>query len=274
MSVVDESVAVIKSLKPDFTPKMGFILGSGQGKLVDLVEDPTHISYDDLPGFPHITVKGHAPYLTLGTINSVPIVLLRGRCHPYEKLDYAPVKNYVRTIQRLGADLVFLTNASGSLRVDIEPGELMMITDHINLMPGNPLAGVNDEEFGSRFFSMDQAYDSRACKALRRSAKNRSINLKEGVYISVLGPNFETAAEIKAFRMLGADAVGMSTVPEVLVARHCGLKVVAVATITNYGTGLGDSQHMHDSVLEVANNSVHNLNELVVEFVGQFKNAD
>lgn len=271
MSLVDDAVAIIKKARADFTPKMGFILGSGQGKLVDLIQDPLHIDYDELPGFPHITVKGHSPHLTLGTIAGVPIVMLQGRCHPYEKLDYQPVKHYVRTIHRLGAELVFLTNASGSLRVDIEPGELMMITDHINLMPGNPLAGVNDEEFGPRFFSMEDAYDSVACKLLRKCAKSTGINLKEGVYISVLGPNFETAAEIKAFRMLGADAVGMSTVPEVLVARHCGLKVAAVATITNYGTGLGRVTHGHDLVLEVANKSIDNLSQLVTEFVGKFK---
>lgn len=274
MHIVDQAVEAIRKVRPNFTPKIGFILGSGQAKLDELMEEKTEIEFDDIPGFPHITVKGHHPVLVLGTVNQVPVAMLKGRCHPYEKLDYNPVKNYVRTLKRLGTELLFLTNASGSLRVDIEPGELMMITDHINFMPGNPLAGLNEPEFGERFFSMENAYDSDVCKLLRKCSETAQVGLKEGVYVSVLGPNFETAAEIKAFRMLGADAVGMSTVPEVLVARHCGLKVAAIATITNYGTGLGHSQHEHDAVLEVADSSINRLKQLVSEFVGQFNNVN
>lgn len=278
MHIVDQAVQVIQKAKPGFVPKMAFVLGSGQSKLDELLEDKTELDYYDIPGFPHITVLGHHPTLVMGYVNGVPVAMLKGRCHPYEKLDYEPVKIYVRTVKKLGAELLFLTNASGSLRVDIEPGELMMITDHINMMPGNPLAGINEEEFGERFFSMEDAYDSKICKMLRECSHSSGVPLKEGVYISVLGPNFETAAEIKAFRMMGADAVGMSTVPEVLVARHCGLKVSAVATITNYGTGLGHSQHEneheHEHVLAVADSSVERLKDLVTAFIGRYNNVN
>jgi xanthosine phosphorylase len=153
--------------------------------------------------------------------------------------------------------------------VDVPPGELMLITDHINLQPGNPLVGQNDEEFGPRFLPLDNAYDRDLRKLLLNIANKENISLHEGVYIAVLGPNYETAAEIRAFRMMGADAVGMSTVPEVIVANHCGLKVAVIATITNFATGLDTTVHSHESVVLTASRAVEKLNRLVKEFVNQ-----
>ena len=167
----------------------------------------------------------------------------------------------------LGCDYFIATNASGSLREEVGPGELMLITDHINLQPSNPLIGPNDEEFGPRFYPLDNAYDQEMRRGLLTIAKKHAIALNEGVYISVLGPHYETAAEIRAFKILGADAVGMSTVPEVLVANHCGMKVAVIAMITNYATGLAKTSHNHDAVVKTASSAAIKLNTLLKHYI-------
>ncbi|MCL9684257.1 purine-nucleoside phosphorylase [Legionella maioricensis] len=258
----------IKKLLPSFKPTVGIVLGSGLGKFAEELEDAVSISYEDLPGFPKITVHGHGGKLILGYWKGVAVVCLQGRAHTYEGLEnYDTVKTYVRTLKVLGCGYFIATNASGSLREDVGPGELMLITDHINLQPSNPLIGPNDDEFGPRFYPLDNAYDKTMRTDLLATAQKNSIKLNEGVYISVLGPHYETAAEIKAFKILGADAVGMSTVPEVLVANHCGMKVAVIAMITNYATGLSKTSHSHEAVVNMASSAAEKLNLLIKQYI-------
>ncbi|OCH98724.1 purine-nucleoside phosphorylase [Legionella jamestowniensis] len=257
----------IQEQLPNFKPTLGIVLGSGLGSFADQLEDAISISYEQLPGFPKLTVHGHGGNVVLGYLSGVGVVCLQGRAHTYEGIDYEVVKTYVRTLKLLGCHYFFATNASGSLREDVGPGELMLITDHINMQPGNPLVGPNDDEFGSRFFPLDNAYDKEMRDKLLQIAHKEDISLNQGVYVSVLGPNYETAAEIKAFRILGADAVGMSTVPEVLVANHCGMKVAVIATITNYATGLACTSHSHEAVVLMASKAAEKLNRLVKQFI-------
>lgn len=261
------AAAKIKEYLPSFKPSIGIVLGSGLGSFADQLEDAVSISYEQLPGFPKLTVHGHGGNLVLGHLNGVGVVCLQGRAHAYEGSNHDTVKTYVRTLKLLGCDYFLATNASGSLREDVGPGELMLITDHINMQPGNPLVGPNDEEFGPRFLPLDNAYDHGMRERLLMIAQQENISLNQGVYLAVLGPNYETAAEIRAFRILGADAVGMSTVPEVLIANHCGMKVAVIATITNYATGLSQTSHSHDAVVAMANQAAKKLNLLVKRFV-------
>ena len=274
MLLVQKAARFLQKKLSGRVPKISFVLGSGQANVADLVENPIEILYKNIPGFPEITVEGHKPILVAGEVAGLFVLFLKGRTHLYESLDFEPIKHYIRVLQALGTELLFLTNASGSLRVDIKPGELMMITDHINFIPGNPLVGPNNVEFGPRFLAMDQAYDATICKQIRRCAGLASVTLKEGVYLAVLGPNYETAAEIKAFRTLGADAVGMSTVSEVLVARHCGLKVAAIATITNYGTGLSHATHVHEMILTIANQAIDSMKKIISTFIEHYLHAN
>lgn len=254
----------IKNLCPNFKPVVGIVLGSGLGQFVEHMEDTIKIPYDKLPGFPKITVEGQNGTLILGYIKGNAVICLQGRAHTYESLDnYDKVKTYIRTLKLLGCHYCIATNASGSLRADVGPGELMLITDHINLQPNNPLVGPNDDDFGPRFYPLDNAYDKELQSIFLNTAKEHSISLNQGVYISVLGPNYETAAEIRAFKIMGADAVGMSTVPEVLVANHCGMKVGVVAMITNYATGLANTSHNHEEVIKVAANATEKLSRLI-----------
>lgn len=264
------AAAHIKKLLPAFNPKVAVVLGSGLGKFAEELEDAIAINYEDLPGFPKLTVQGHGGKLILGYWSGVAVVCLQGRAHTYEGPEhYETVKNYVRTLKVLGCTHFIATNASGSLREEVGPGELMLITDHINLQPSNPLIGPNDDEFGPRFYPLDNAYDKTMRADLLSIAHKNAIALHQGVYLSVLGPHYETAAEIKAFKIWGADAVGMSTVQEVLVANHCGLHVAVIAIITNYATGLTQISHSHDAVVEMASRAAIQLNKLLKEYISQ-----
>ncbi len=260
----------IQTVRPDFKPLVAVVLGSGLGQVAEELENKMSIEYKDIPGFPKINVAGHSGRLVLGYCGSIPVVCLQGRSHTYEGFEhYECVKTYIRTLKLLGCTYFIATNASGSLRENLGPGELLLISDHINLQPYNPLIGPNEEEFGPRFYPLDQAYDQTMRKKLLAIAEKNDIRLTEGVYLSVLGPHFETAAEIRAFKQLGADAVGMSTVPEVLVATHCGLKVAVIATITNYATGLSSTSHNHDEVIKMAAKAATKLKTLLTQFIGE-----
>jgi xanthosine phosphorylase len=263
---------IIKKMKPNFTPKLGIILGSGLGKIADLVENSIVIPYSELPGFPECSVEGHAGNLILGEIRGTKVVILQGRGHIYEGDSLVrPIRRYIRTLKLLGCELAVLTNAAGSFREEVKPGSLMMITDHINLQFNNPLVGPNDDEFGPRFFSMENAYDLDIRNRMLATAEKLKIKLAQGVYLGVSGPNFETPAEIKAFRVLGADAVGMSTVPEVLVARHCGLKIAGISVITNLAAGMNAEPLSHEQTLRCAKLAVDDLTNLLLTFVGDYK---
>ncbi len=215
------------------------------------------------------SVPGHPGQMILGYLNKIPIVCCQGRVHPYEGMQGKDFKIFIRTLKSLGCQTLIMTNAVGSLHKNVELGQLVLISDHINFHPMNPLAGPNDEEFGPRFFAMDEAYDQNIRHILQETAKKLSIPLTEGIYISILGPNFETPAEIRAFRLLGADVVGMSTVPEVIVARHCNLKVAVISVVTNLAAGLNDEPITHEGTVHFAAKASDNLGQLLESAVGQ-----
>lgn len=221
--------------------RAGLILGSGLGHIAATVEGVA-IPYADLPGFPRADVSGHDRKLTIGRLEGLRVAVLGGRAHYYETGDAAAMRGPIQLLQRLGADRLILTNAAGSLRPDMPPGALMLISDHINFSGRNPLIGETGD---ARFVNMAEAYDPAMREALRSAARAEAIALTEGVYAWYSGPSFETRAEIRALRVLGADAVGMSTAPEVILARYLGLRVAAISTITNMAAGLSDEALSH-----------------------------
>jgi len=249
------------------SPRVGVVLGSGLGAVADAVEDPVVVGYEELPGFPRPSVEGHAGKAVIGSIGGVPVAVLQGRAHLYEGGDPEAVRTPVRALRAAGAEILVLTNAAGSLRPEVGPGSLMAITDHINLTGVNLLMGPNDEAIGPRFPSLRDAYDPGLLQVLRESAGSAGVGLAEGVYLAVTGPSFETPAEIRAFRTLGADAVGMSTVQETIVARHCGLRVAAVSVITNLAEGMTDEPLSHEQTLGAAHAGATDLTRLLLEFI-------
>jgi len=225
------------------------------------------VGYEELPGFPRPTVEGHAGRAVIGTIGRVPVAVLQGRAHLYEGGDPDAIRAPIRALRAAGAEILVLTNAAGSLRPEVGPGSLMAITDHINLTGVNLLMGPNDDAIGPRFPSLRDAYDPALLDDLRESAQELDIDLAEGVYVAVTGPSFETPAEIRAFQRLGADAVGMSTVQETIVARHCGLRVAAVSVITNLAEGLTDEPLSHEQTLCTAEAGAGDLARLLLGFI-------
>ena len=262
-----EAADIIRARKPGFTPRVALILGSGLGVLAEQMADAVAISYADLPGFPISTVHGHAGELVLGTLGGVPVACMKGRGHFYEGYGPGVMTSAIRTLKQIGCELLFVTNAAGSLRVEADAGSLVAITDHINFLPGSPMAGPTDERFGPRFFSMANAYDAETRELVKAVAAEKGITLNEGVYLAAAGPHFETAAEIRAFRTLGADVVGMSLIPEVIAARHCGLKVAAVSAITNLAEGLTPFALSHEQTLKYAAVAAKDMVTLIQSFI-------
>jgi xanthosine phosphorylase len=248
-------------------PRVGVLLGSGLGGVADAVEDPVEIDYRELPGFPRPGVEGHGGMVVVGRIGDVPVAVLQGRAHLYEGVDHDLVRTPVRALHAAGADVLVLTNAAGSLRPELGPGRLMLIADHINMSGVNVLTGPNESELGDRFTSLRDAYDPALRDGLRAAAGDLGIDLAEGVYLAVSGPSFETPAEIRAFRTLGADAVGMSTVHETIVARHSGLRVAAVSAITNLAEGMSGEPVGHEQTLRDAARAADALAPLIARFV-------
>lgn len=271
-AAVREAVEFIQKRKPDFKPKIGLILGSGLGTLAEEMESATRIPFSEIPNFPISTVHGHHGSLVLGYMKGLPVACYQGRIHSYEGAKAEDFKIFVRTLRELGCESLLLTNSSGSLRENVGAGELVLINDHINLQTMNPLTGPNDEEFGPRFYPMDDAYDIRLRERIHQVAKSLQINLHEGVYVCVAGPYFETPAEIRAFRTLGADVVGMSTIPEVLVARHCGLRVAIVSVITNLAAGMSEEQITHEGTLHYGKLGAVKLAKLINAVIESLKN--
>lgn len=243
-------------------PRAVLVLGSGLGALADTVEDPVRIPYAEIPGFPRSTVEGHAGELVVGVLNGVEVAVMAGRFHLYEGWDAAAVAIPIRTLAALGADLLLLTNAAGGLRPGMQPGDLMLIADHINLMGRNPLIGPA-QPGEDRFPDMSAPYDRELRRILRDCATVEDISVEEGVYAGVLGPSYETPAEIRMLARLGADAVGMSTVPEVIAARAAGLRVSAISCITNLAAGIGAEPLSHEEVLAAGAASRDRLARLV-----------
>jgi len=253
-----------------FAPRIGIVLGSGLGGLADALENPTHFPYAELEGFPQPSVAGHGGTLSFGELNGLPVAVYAGRKHVYEGGDPGAMRVPIRTLKQLGADALLLTNAAGSLRSEVGPGSLMAISDHINLLGVNPLTGPNDDAVGPRFPSLRDAYDPQLLNRLRSAADKLDVNLAEGVYLATAGPSFETPAEIRMFRTLGADAVGMSTVPEVILARHAGLRVAAVSAITNLAEGMGGEELSHEQTLRNAEIAARDLVRLVQTFAEDY----
>jgi xanthosine phosphorylase len=261
------AIELIKSRAPRYQPKVGLILGSGLGALGDAIESPCIFNYEELTGFPVSTVAGHAGRLILGSLGNIEVACLQGRTHLYEGITAHQLNLPIRLLKQLGCEILLITNAAGSLRLEVGPGQLMLVTDHINLQGTNPLLGPNDTDIGPRFVAMEDAYDPDLRERMCRVAKQQSIVLAQGVYLGTLGPMFETPAEIRAFRTLGADAVGMSTIAEVISARHCGLRVSVISAITNFAAGMSSEKISHAGTLHYAQIAANDLCRLITHFL-------
>ena len=248
-------------------PAAAVVLGSGLGGFADDLEDAVEILYGEIPGWPVSTAVGHAGTLVLGTFAGLPLAVMRGRAHLYEGHEPAKVVFGVRVLGALGARALVLTNASGGVREDLAPGDLVLVSDHLNLQGSSPLVGANDDALGPRFPDMSAAYDPELRQAAREAADRLGLSLAEGVYAAWLGPAFETPAEIRMIRALGADLVGMSTVPEVLAARHMGLRCLAVSCVTNMAAGILPEPIDHEKVLEIGAAAQGRLTALLRELV-------
>lgn len=233
-------------------PKLAIILGSGLGDLVNDIDNQEVVNYEDIPYFPHSTVKGHQGRLVFGQIEGVNVLAMQGRFHYYEGYSMKEVTYPVYVMKQLGIEHLIITNACGGINTTFEPGTLMLINDYINFVSDNPLVGVNDERFGPRFPDMTEPYHVDFINTAKKVADEAGIHYKEGVYGGFIGPCFETRAEIRAFGQLGADVIGMSTVPETIVANYLGLKVLGISCVTNMATGIQKKKHSHDAVLQTA----------------------
>lgn len=245
----EDAAAVVRGRAPGPLPRIALVLGSGLGDIAAGLEGAVTIGYGDLPGFPRPSVEGHAGRLVLGRLAGVPVICLAGRAHFYEGMGAAPLNTLVRTLAALGCRVLILTNAAGSLRPEVGPGSLVLIDDHINLQGTNPLVGPNESAVGPRFVDLSETYSRRLRSCFLAAAARQGLDLARGIYLATLGPAFETPAEIRAFRVLGADVVGMSTVPEAISARHAGLEVVALSIVTNLAAGLADQPLTHAETL-------------------------
>lgn len=267
MAIYQDCAAQIRATLASEPPKRSFILGSGLGDLADAIDTESEFSYGDLPGFPVPTVEGHAGRMLIGKLNGERVICLQGRAHLYEGHPVELVTNIVRTLKCLGVEELIITNAAGSMNREAVPGSLMLITDHINYSGVNPLIGLNDDDFGPRFPDMSAAYDPGVRTALKEAAATSGVRLFEGVYLMVTGPSFETPAEIGAFVALGADAVGMSTVPECIVAVHAGMRVGCISTITNLASGMSETPLSHEETLAEAAKGARDLAEVLKIYV-------
>lgn len=265
MEMIDRVAGAIRS-RIKIQPKIGLILGTGLGGLADAVLDPVIIPYQEIPGWAVSTVQGHAGRLVIGHLEGQPVLVMQGRIHYYEGYSMQQVTLPVRVMQRLGIEILVVTNAAGAINPEYAPGDVMMITDNLNLvgMVGlNPLIGPNLDEFGPRFPDMSQAYDRELCELTRKVAKENDLLLHQGVYAGLSGPSFESPADLRFLRMAGADAVGMSTVGEVIIARHGGTRVLGFSGISNKANLDGDTITSHEEVLGAGRILVPKLETLI-----------
>jgi purine-nucleoside phosphorylase len=270
---VSEATAFLRAILGPLNPRIGIVLGSGLGAVADAVTEPVVMPYSQIPHFPQSTVEGHSGRIVAGLLANVPVVVMQGRVHFYEGYLPQQVTFPMRVLGALGLQAVILTNAAGGIQEGYRVGQLVALSDHINLMGWNPLVGLNEPRFaarpgaGLRFFDMTEAY-SKSLRALaQEAAKEEDFTLAEGVYLAVSGPSYETPAEIRAFRTLGATLVGMSTVPETIVARHMGIEVLGLSCVTNLAAGLGAKQLNHAEVSEIGHQVEHRLARLLQRLV-------
>ncbi len=254
----------------DSKPSIGLILGSGLGDFAETLEEKTVIAYEDIPGFPRSTVLGHEGALVIGRVCGRTVVVMQGRVHYYEGYAQQLITMPVRVMRLLGVKQLVLTNAAGGVNLNFAPGDLMLISDHINFSGSNPLIGPNADELGPRFPDASDVYTARLRKLILPEAEKNGIALKQGVYMMFSGPSFETPAEIRMARIMGADAVGMSTVPEALVAAHCGMEVIGISCISNMAAGVLPQKLTHQEVLdtgEMVHDKFHKLVKLIIEIL-------
>lgn len=268
MEKVNESIQMIRS-KTDFKPDIGLILGSGLGSFADTIDNKIYIPTTEIPNYPKSTVEGHEGKLVFGQIGGKNILALKGRVHFYEGYSMEAVTFGVRIMHGLGVKSLIVTNAAGAVNSQYSPGDLMFITSHINFFFDNPLRGPNDDALGPRFPDMEQEYDRQYINIAERIALSLNIRTQRGVYCASSGPTYETRAEVKMFQKLGADAVGMSTVPEVIVAKYCGMRVLGISCITNLGTGISLTPLSHEEVTETANRVKNDFQKLIREIILQ-----
>jgi purine-nucleoside phosphorylase len=265
----DEAVQLLRARMGSLAPQIGIVLGSGLGAVAEAVAEPVFVPYAEIPHFPRSTVEGHSGRIVVGLLNRVPVVVMQGRVHYYEGYTPQQVTFPMRVIGRLGVKTVILTNAAGGIHDGYRVGDLVLLADHINLLGFNPLIGPNEARFGDgvrsglRFFDMTEAYSVELRALAQKAAQADGTALHEGVYLATSGPSFETPAEIRAFRALGADLVGMSTVPETIVARHMGMRVLGISCVTNLAAGISATQLSHEEVFETGSRVQHRLASLL-----------
>jgi purine-nucleoside phosphorylase len=251
INIVNESVSYIRT-RIRVKPELGIILGSGLGAIADNVKERQIIKYCDVPNLPTSTVKGHAGQFVFGNINGKNVLLMQGRFHYYEGNKMEDLSLPIYIMKQLGIEKVVITNAAGGVNVNFKPGDLMLIKDHINFAFNNPLIGRNDDNLCNRFPDMSTVYDKDMLKIAKECSEQLKINVQEGTYLMMTGPSYETPAEIRMVRIFGGDAVGMSTVPEVIAAAHCGMKVLGISCITNMASGILDQPLSHKEVMETS----------------------
>lgn len=264
---IEKSKNYIRNIIGETNIDIAIILGSGLNKICDLLENRIEISYSDIPEFPQITVKGHKGSLVFGSIMGVNIMAVSGRFHYYEGYDMKTVAYPVYLMKSLGIEKMIVSNACGGVDKNFKPGDIMIITDFINSVSTNPLIGLNDERLGTRFPDMSEPFDIKMIEKMENVSNKLGISLKKGVYTFFQGPYYETKAEIKMYQMLGTSAIGMSTVPEVIVANYLKIKTLGLSCITNMATGLRDGKHSHDEVLEIARLTSEKLCKLVEQYI-------
>lgn len=255
--------------KADYPIQAGIVLGSGLGELAEQIEKAVEIPYEELPGFPQSTVKGHHGRFVCGFLNDTAVAVMQGRVHFYEGHAASKLTAGIRVMAKLGIGHVILTNAAGAVNTGFKPGDLMVIDDHINLIGSNPLIGKHFDDWGERFVDMSETYDSKLRKILHQKAEARLIDIKHGIYAALSGPSYETPAEIHMLNIIGADAVGMSTVPEAIVARQEGIKTAGISVISNMGAGLLDEAIDHHQVVDIVKSRYPDLQYLLKELLNQ-----
>lgn len=265
-----QAAKIIQAKIGDFKPRIAITLGSGLGGIADLLTEVIKIPYTDLPDFPPCGVVGHAGVLHLGYLNGVPVACLQGRAHLYEGVSKTVAKTYVRTMKLIGCETMLLTNACGSMREDIVPGNLVLIHDYINFQFTNVLAEHNDDRFGPRFIGVEDVFDPALREKMSSIATELQLPLKKGVYFAVLGPQFETPTEIRAFKHMGGDVVAMSAINEIVTGHHCGMKIVMVSAVTNMAAGMSADKISHELTLSGAKVAAQNLQPLVLGFVKKY----
>lgn len=270
---VSEAISAIKA-KVDINPELGLILGSGLGFLADHFEDAVSIPYQEIPHFPLSTIVGHEGSLVVGTLEGVRCICMKGRVHYYEGYPMARLAFPVYVMRGLGIHTLLVTNAAGGVNPEFDVGDIMLIEDHLNLLGDNPLRGPNLDKFGPRFPDMSYGYCKNLMAVWEATAEKRALHLRKGVYAAMLGPSYETPAEIRMLNRMGADAVGMSTVPEVITANHCGVRVTGLSLITNKAAGILDQPLTHEEVKEAAEQAKTSLAPLVREVISQLGQRD